>query len=864
MASLLDSTSIVQQTLTELRALTFKISNKKGKYKNYEGRDYVSNAVYYALGDGYQAAMEGQAVHIKDAEVFRRFQQLGFRVDEYGTGFTAALRGMLPDLISNKGIKEIQGVDTQTMRILSIYDVSGVSLKDTYVPITGLNFIDDFRKHCEERLNMPWARSLYVLLQRLAVYYKDFEHTFEDIVGIRPMSLPNFEESSLGFSRLRIAKVEPTSYVLFGPPGIGKSTIVKETGGLDLEQGKPVEDAYRRKYLTVGAAGYQTKDFDSTRFTTLFLYTDQLSYEKRRALRDIEQPEKADQQRMYVSQFMQGDGYDHYVYSDTRSVTKLLSSTQVKDLALEYAYPVRAPALGSVLGHGVKKNTMSTVGLVCKHDMLITIGDSPGPHYNNYPHVVDNTYSWDPLPPKYRTKHVMDIFTYDDVPMLVSLIERNYDKKILLRMDIRADRPDQPDVNSSQRSVGVNRGVSQNFETNVHNDNLLMSHISRTVCKYDNLSFSVKLRPSYSSDYSEHVLDYGCDVLLLPLPYTAPTTMEMNVVKLRSGIVRNSGLIRNISYKSLIDAQPEFIALKKLCGPLYTHFLIDAHYSLMIDEAEFKPVDNSFASFSMSNINNPSPYDISMPHNFLYTYPYDVIGSVDHSFVTRNRRYRDHTVSLEFEIYNERLHVTPINAIAGGRNAGVHGRDVTTVIISDFPVTSFNQPEGIFSTQVVKLVSAIMKKKFPRWHDTDNSIRNIALENVSKRYQNMILRIGGTAALHNSNIMTSSGHVQYILLGCLMGIPYGFYKYLREIEINIQNESVGYERKSGSRVWHGYLSHLCGVEAARITAIKLFSLTTHQMNVYNNACTIFSGRIAAYANEYDRQYVNVDEIDTIH
>ncbi|QPK66772.1 VP3 [Callinectes sapidus reovirus 2] len=794
------ATTIVQQILSELNTLTFKINEKKGKYKNYEGRDHVSNAVYYSLGDGYQAALDGQAIHIKDAETYMRFQQLGFRTDDHGTGFTSVLRGMLPKLIKDRGITEVQGVDAQTMRILSLYDLSGVSVKDMYVPVTGLNFIDDFRKHCENRLSMPWSRSLYVTLKRLAKYYENFENTFADLSGITPTLLPNFEKSTCGFSKVRIAKLEPTSYVLFGPPGIGKSTIVREMNGLDLEGNRPIEDAYKRKYQVIGAAAYQPEDFDPVRFTNVLLYMDQSGYEERRMNRDLLNVAKADQPHMYVSQFMQGDGYDHVLYSSVDSINNLLKDTQVKELELECEYPCKAPAIGSVLGDGVKKNTMSTVGLVCKHNMLITIGDSPGPHYRNYPHMIGNTYSWDPLPPEYDTKHVLDIFTYDDIPKLISLVEANADKQILLRMDIRADRPDQPQVTKNEKSVGVNRGVSQSFEMNVHNDNLLMSAVARAVCNYDNLSFSIKLRPSYSDEFSGYTLDYGCDVLLIPLPFTAPTTMEMNVVRLRSGIKRKSGLVRFISYTDLIKAQTEFIALKKLCAPLYTHFLSDAHYSLMIDEDEFKPVNNSFASFSMSNINNPSPYSIIIPKNFLYTYPYGVIGSDETYFVTRNRKYKDYTVSLKFEIFHEELYVTPLNAIGGGRNVGVHGRDITTVIVSDFPVTSFNQPVGTFSTQVVKLVSAIMKKRFPKWHETDNSMREIAMDNISKRYKNLIIRVGGGVALHNTNVMTSSGHVMYILLGSLLGIPYGFYKYLRELEVNIQNEDVGYERKSGSRV----------------------------------------------------------------
>ena len=117
------------------------------------------------------------------------------------------------------------------------------------------------------------------------------------------------------------------------------------------------------------------------------LYDDQIGYEKRGTSRDALEVDKASQPHMFMSQFMQGDGYDHVVYSSASNITNLLSTTQVRDLELECMYPAKSPAIGVVLGDGVKKNTMATVGLVCKHNMLVTIGDSPGPHYNNYQHM---------------------------------------------------------------------------------------------------------------------------------------------------------------------------------------------------------------------------------------------------------------------------------------------------------------------------------------------------------------------------------------------------------------------------------------------------------------------------------------------
>lgn len=96
--------------------------------------------------------------------------------------------------------------------------------------------------------------------------------------------------------------------ILFGPPGIGKSTIIgilKTLGqrAIDLEDLYPNRIRFQIPNLTpndeavfIGAADLSpSRSYSNTK--KVLLYADQSTYDKRRALRDREIPGKANQSK---------------------------------------------------------------------------------------------------------------------------------------------------------------------------------------------------------------------------------------------------------------------------------------------------------------------------------------------------------------------------------------------------------------------------------------------------------------------------------------------------------------------------------------------------------------------------------------
>lgn len=90
-------------------------------------------------------------------------------------------------------------------------------------------------------------------------------------------------------------------YVLIGPPGIGKSTLVKELRGIDLENFPSsrrvrVLRASVAKYY--GAADVNPTIYDDDTICWVFLQMPIEEYRKRRKSRDTQQPGKASQPEM--------------------------------------------------------------------------------------------------------------------------------------------------------------------------------------------------------------------------------------------------------------------------------------------------------------------------------------------------------------------------------------------------------------------------------------------------------------------------------------------------------------------------------------------------------------------------------------
>lgn len=110
-------------------------------------------------------------------------------------------------------------------------------------------------------------------------------------------------------------------YLLYGPPGIGKSTLVeyarsKNYPAVDLEKVEPAgritvakELADDSRRIIVGAADINPRVFNNSRAVYVCLYLNSHAYKTRRKIRDASNPSKSGQPELTIDQFIAGSDY---------------------------------------------------------------------------------------------------------------------------------------------------------------------------------------------------------------------------------------------------------------------------------------------------------------------------------------------------------------------------------------------------------------------------------------------------------------------------------------------------------------------------------------------------------------------------
>lgn len=101
--------------------------------------------------------------------------------------------------------------------------------------------------------------------------------------------------------------------VLFGPSGVGKSTLVEKVNGVDLEQ---IPSEKRIDTLMSGSGVFAAADINPNTFNdneTLWvvLTMDEETYQKRRIKRDAKEPDKAAQPSMSIEDFKLDQSVNH-------------------------------------------------------------------------------------------------------------------------------------------------------------------------------------------------------------------------------------------------------------------------------------------------------------------------------------------------------------------------------------------------------------------------------------------------------------------------------------------------------------------------------------------------------------------------
>lgn len=522
---------------------------------------------------------------------------------------------------------------------------------------------------------------------------------------------------------------------------------------------------------------------------------------------------------------------------------------------------VRALAGSASIDDGRLKNQLSTQGLLMTHNEYILIGEAPGNHYSLYRKFLnkENCILIDPRDVHSSihdlVNHEKRYFSYDDINRLTIMTVSNPLVNYLLRIDIRSDKPHKGD--------GL---YNLKWEDMVQNDTELTVALINSLPM--NVTISAKLRPSYNVGNVMPKITRRFRVI--PLPYLKKNTAEFHLFVPRQDLL-NGTEIDDVSYTTLIDMSYEVCALKTLFGKPYNTYLTDLSLYLGVNTSFIKPISNSVALYSYSNSINP-PFthsDFAQISDYLYTYPYSSLIDTMFKQVTHGRSYLDNTVNIVNECADEAPFFIPVYSLP--MNARISKYDMKTVCIVDQIGLKkigfkFTQPNDQLSTQVVKLVSFILKEictnRGLSHKQLDDDIRTKVIADYFKGKDYIDYQIDGTNVIISERLVTVSGHMQYILIGSVLGLPYGIKRYIREIENNIINPKLGYERKIGSRVWHSFHSHYLAVDSALLYLTTLMNFKVEQIDYIKVCFNWIKIQLLQLANKYS-SYLLVDERDLI-
>ncbi|AAT45071.1 VP3 [Banna virus] len=494
------------------------------------------------------------------------------------------------------------------------------------------------------------------------------------------------------------------------------------------------------------------------------------------------------------------------------------------------------------------KNEFRSKGLIMVHDYFVLIGESPGPHYKKYAKMNrDNTIFWDPRRTDHKFQNIVSYFKNENIRDVVEYTANALSKglKPLVLIDIRKDKP--KNLNTPEGAIEWERMVHEDNNLIIDMINALDSRV--TIC--------AKLRPAFMKVGDMRKLLRP--VRILPLPYLRRSTAEFNMFVPNKELL-NGTEVYDVTYDDLVRMSNEVFVLKNIIGGLYNMYLKDQHLNLGVVNHSVKLSDESSAIWSLSNSNNARISDFNF-NNFMYAAPYSDFTTLIVNRQFKGRSYSDWCLTILDEVnLRDDVYLVPLYAIVGGGQITSH--DFVNAIITDQEqLIDFTQSEKALSTQVVKLVSFILKDSFTakgsNWTEIDHEIRNRRLASLSGVGFTVTKMLDGKV-LVNDKVVTVSGHMLYILLGSILGLPYGIKKYLKEIELNILKPGSSYERGVGGRVWHGLISHYLAVDCVSDVIDEYMVCTHDDRSKLSNVLKYVKSKLLELGSKYD-VYLNVDE-----
>lgn len=250
--------------------------------------------------------------------------------------------------------------------------------------------------------------------------------------------------------------------------------------------------------------------------------------------------------------------------------------------------------------------------------------------------------------------------------------------------------------------------------------------------------------------------------------------------------------------------------------------LISGFWSMLAVRSEQYSIPESVFLFSLSNASNDkSVISDAISSGGLVSSPYVPLWRKGKTVSTwvGNREYLDHGVTLLDEIMYD-SYMVPLSYFCSSENILSAYSEMTLSNVLWNARVSGLQEDTHLSTQLVKMMSIAFKATFLN-ADRIYSIRTEVLKDRKKDYEQFmksrfgidsVIDVIGTSGdfFFHRRRMSVSGHLIYILIASIIGIPYGIRRYILEKRRNLEGEK-GYEFCENT-IWHLLLEDLVALD----------------------------------------------------
>lgn len=381
------------------------------------------------------------------------------------------------------------------------------------------------------------------------------------------------------------------------------------------------------------------------------------------------------------------------------------------------------------------------------------------------------------------------------------------------------------------------------WEEAVWRDHILMNQLVKDLHSWRGMNIMTMQKARLYG--SANVIEFSVEGWLLVQPYMGPESTEMRFVcapgfKFSACLGEPSKAVTRRIWQGLATELQDW---RSQYGEAID-YVVDGYWANLAVELSVKGDRYGIGAvgwLSLSNsMNNRDAMFRDIVDGTSITAPYRSIW--ESNVVTEiygNRKYTDNTVNFIDELNCARACI-PLSMFAGRLKLSNYLSRVTLQTVLFNPdIEIKEQRHGETSTQVVKFMSNAIRREWGfRVDDELYSERGrtikAELSSIVNKVESMLstsinVKLGDDEMtnrgeyLINGTVSSVSGHLIYIILGSMMGIPYGIRRYLSEKAWNAKTGDLGYEigktrggkRMKHRRVWHYLIDDLLAVRCVR-------------------------------------------------